>query len=111
MLKNPAGEARSSCRVDLKPRYAERPLNVDELIDAASVQPLRRPQPQSPQQDGWWSPLSTSPRRPITPIRPESLDRERTSPYSVYSPVSVEIRSPWRATSVPPQFTSIYRTE
>ncbi|VDM30429.1 unnamed protein product, partial [Hydatigera taeniaeformis] len=111
VLKNSAGEARSSCQVDLRPRRVERPLNIEELIDAASVPPARRPPSQSPLQDGQQSPIASSPRLPIAPSRPESLDRGKISPRSVYSPVSVEARPPWRATSVPPQLSSIYRTE
>lgn len=104
LLRNPAGEASTSCRVDLR-RRVDRPLNIEDLIDAASVSPSRRPPPQSPLQEGWRSPS----RRTFTPARPESLDR--VSPYQVYSPAASERRSSWRATSVPPQFTGIYRTE
>lgn len=105
VLRNPAGETESSCRLDLS-RRADRPLNIGELIDAASVPPVRR-RPQSPLQDGWRSPLTS--RRPLTPARPESLDR--ISPHQVYPPASTERRPSWRATSVPPQFTNVYMTE
>lgn len=111
VLRNPAGETKSSCRVDLRPRRIDRPLNIEDLVDAASVPPARRPPPQSPLQDGQQSPIASYPRLPVAPARPESLDREKLSPRSVYSPVSVDARPPWRATSVPPQFSSIYRTE
>ncbi|EUB61841.1 Muscle M-line assembly protein unc-89 [Echinococcus granulosus] len=111
LLRNPAGEAKSSCQVDLRSRRVERPLNIEDLVDAASVQPARRPLPQSPLQDGKQSPIASSPRLTTAPARPESFDQGKVSPRSVYSPVSVEARPPWRATSVPPQFSSIYGTE
>ncbi|VDN97244.1 unnamed protein product, partial [Rodentolepis nana] len=103
-LRNSAGKASTSCRVDLR-RRVDRPLNIDDLIDAASVSPNRRPPQQSPLQEVWRSPS----RRTFTPARPESQDR--LSPYQVYSPVASERRSSWRATSVPPQFSGIYRAE
>ncbi len=49
-----------------------------------------------------------SSRRSMTPMRPESLDRGRATPHQAFSPVSVEVRMPWRATSVPPKTSSVY---
>lgn len=104
VLRNPAGEASTSCRIDLR-RRIDRTLNLDDLIDASPVSPTRRAPPHSPLQEGWRSPV----RRTFTPVGPESL--ERVSPYQVYSPVTAERRPSWRSTSVPPQLTSVYRTE